>query len=421
MRAVLFLGIFAAHVALAARFAPAIEVVIDYRYDTANFFDATTANGSKARATIEAAADFFSNLITDSLAAIPYTNPYTPDAQNTPVWRQSITHPGTGQTGYEISSAANASQDGFNDLPPEYGYSEADEYRDIQIAANQFLIYAGGSSLAVSGLGGTGVAFYGSETFNNLIDQRGKPTGEYSTWGGFVTFDNDGDNNWHYDYTTNVVPGRIDFYSVALHEIGHVLGLNGNNAEWNQYQVGSEWQGPQALAAWIAQDPNAPPTATGIPTESSADHHWDNSPPGMPQVDAVQSYVLGTTTLQESAMDPRITVGERKLFTYVDALALADLGWDLNPAMIAPPSDPADFSGNGTVDGADLAMWEIAYGATAGGDANGDGLSNGADLLLWQRAYAGQPSLAPVPEPAAWVLATIVAIAAGAIRRRAAT
>lgn len=76
---------------------------------------------------------------------------------------------------------------------------------------------------------------------------------------------------------------------------------------------------------------------------------------------------------------------------------------------------PADFDGDGDVDGADLGDWESGFGlvgsATRGqGDATGDNAVRGDDFLVWQREFTGSPPLAGAPEPAAAVLA-IVALA----------
>ena len=46
---------------------------------------------------------------------------------------------------------------------------------------------------------------------------------------------------------------------------------------------------------------------------------------------------------------------------------------------------PGDFDGSGTVNGADLVVWQAAYGVNATGDADGDGDSDGRDFLIWQR------------------------------------
>jgi hypothetical protein len=45
----------------------------------------------------------------------------------------------------------------------------------------------------------------------------------------------------------------------------------------------------------------------------------------------------------------------------------------------------SDFNGDGRVNGADLAAWQVAYPASASADADEDGDSDGADFLIWQR------------------------------------
>jgi hypothetical protein len=74
----------------------------------------------------------------------------------------------------------------------------------------------------------------------------------------------------------------------------------------------------------------------------------------------------------------------------------------------------ADFNGSGVVDGADLAVWNIGFGASgtaatpAQGDVDRNLNINGADFLQWQRqSGSGMPSAratAAIPEPAAGLL-----------------
>ncbi len=74
----------------------------------------------------------------------------------------------------------------------------------------------------------------------------------------------------------------------------------------------------------------------------------------------------------------------------------------------------ADFTGDGSVDGADLSTWQLGFGtqgaAPADGDADRDTDVDGADFLAWQSQYDGirvmssAQSIQLVPEPAATVL-----------------
>ncbi len=76
----------------------------------------------------------------------------------------------------------------------------------------------------------------------------------------------------------------------------------------------------------------------------------------------------------------------------------------------------ADFEDDGDVDGADLSIWQSAFGKNALGDADEDNDSDGRDFLAWQRQYTGPAGAASsstplgsamtVPEPATgWLLA----------------
>ena len=70
----------------------------------------------------------------------------------------------------------------------------------------------------------------------------------------------------------------------------------------------------------------------------------------------------------------------------------------------------ADFNSDGSVDQADLSLWDAGFGmiGTAepiDGDANGDGRVDGQDFLIWQRQFGNSVPLSPssalqtVPEP----------------------
>lgn len=79
---------------------------------------------------------------------------------------------------------------------------------------------------------------------------------------------------------------------------------------------------------------------------------------------------------------------------------------------------PADFAGDGDVDGDDLSIWKGAYGKNALGDANGDGDSDGRDFLAWQRQFTGsggtafsQTTIVPEPGSFALILGLAMAIA----------
>ena len=99
---------------------------------------------------------------------------------------------------------------------------------------------------------------------------------------------------------------------------------------------------------------------------------------------------------------------------------------------------PGDATGDGKVDGADLAVWQQNYDPRgldsgndfASGDWNGDGRIDGGDLALWQQNYdpvgsagwgaVGQDSVptSAIPEPAALSAAALGAFALRLLLRR---
>ena len=82
---------------------------------------------------------------------------------------------------------------------------------------------------------------------------------------------------------------------------------------------------------------------------------------------------------------------------------------------------PGDFTGNGMVDGDDLAKWKTDFGVGAGSDANGDNATDGADFLIWQRQYGQGATIAAaasIPEPASLMLLSTASIAIVVASRR---
>src|SRR6476646_6581827 len=86
----------------AAQPAAAINVQIDYTYDTTNFFGAGNpqgaAAGAQAKAALEAAASFYSTILTDSLSAIqtpPQFHSSQFNGQVTWQWTENFNNPTT--------------------------------------------------------------------------------------------------------------------------------------------------------------------------------------------------------------------------------------------------------------------------------------------------------------------------------------
>ncbi|MGK0188474.1 MAG: hypothetical protein ACI9R3_004285 [Verrucomicrobiales bacterium] len=314
--------------------ASALTIVIDYTYDTQNFFDTTAKKDS-----LQAASDRFSQVITSSLTAVgPSGNGTTPAN-----WRIGFDHPGTGFP-VEVSTASSAASDPIgNGSSPKGFASDADFYGFAGLAADTWILYAGGHSMTDSGKGGTATGSNYSVTANDLngplhrgviSNTPGNTYNDIPAWGGSVAFDNDGDTTWHYDLNSAAPDLSTDFYTVALHEIGHALGLNVGFNQLTTDLTGSAYSGANTLAAYNADNGTS---LTDLSIVSGGNYHWSE--------DAYESEIfsagnpnlvgtVGTGVLQDSLMDPEgdFTPTIRRLeLTNMDVAALQDLGWTVVP------------------------------------------------------------------------------------------
>jgi hypothetical protein len=259
--------------------ASALSFVFDYTYDTNNFFS------QPARDALEAAADVFEARIIDSLSAI------TPGGRDS--WTATTFNPGNGDP-LLISNPS--------------------------IAADSLLVFAGGYDIAGSAIGIGGPGGYsagGSQSFFNSIKrgQAGAGVSDVGIWGGAISFDTL--TTWNFSIDNSPISGQNDFLSVALHELGHLLGLGASNS-WDNRITNGAFTGPSAMSLFGGSVPLQPNLS-----------HW---------LEGTQSTLPGTTILQEAAMDPTIIVGTRKLFTDLEFAALSDIGWQVQPNTQSVPT-----------------------------------------------------------------------------------
>lgn len=294
----------------------AIDIVIDYTYDTSNFFNNGSASSTNARNALEAAAGQLSSYLDDSFSAIQTPDQFVGQAFGGTVdwsWSRSFSNPWDGST-VMLS--------------------------DQDVAADTYTVYAGARSLSgnVAGLGGGGGFSWSStptggfsaseidqisaitDDFADAVENRGDASG-YSNWGGSVTFDSDGSTDWWYDHTAPVGSNtQTDFYSVALHELVHTLGFGGSS-EWEALIANSGTDNPlftgaQSVAAF----------GGNVPIELDIEGHWRED---------TQSLTFMGGVVQETAMDPNILNGTRKFLTELDAAGLEDIGWTVIPEPTA--------------------------------------------------------------------------------------
>jgi hypothetical protein len=207
--------------------AQAVSISIDYMDSGDPFFT------SEVKTTLSRAAADVSFAITTSLTALSQSS-YTGTnggSSATADWELTYWNPVNGAT---------VTQNTFS-----FGVDEV----VIKVGSRSL----GGNTLGVGGPGGAslglGGAFASNETFANAVDAmeassntgmgRGGPI--LSTFSGTLgsenydlsfgyaisslAFDNDPDTSWNFSFANLPASGQSDFYSVAVHEILHALGI----------------------------------------------------------------------------------------------------------------------------------------------------------------------------------------------------
>ena len=251
-----------------------IYITFDYRYDSSHFF---TGENSSRQNLLNAAATVFETRFQDNLTAI-------------------------------TSSGSNRFDARF--FQPDTGNNT--RLSSYSVAADQIVVFVGsydmGRTLAAGGPGG--VAGTGSSAFLDNALSRGQSGAllpiqtDFGPWGGAISFNNN--SNWYFDpdvRTDEPFANQYDFYSVAVHELAHVLGF-GSAPSFNNLISGGAFTG----AAVNDLFGSSPPV--------TSDGHW-----------APNLSYQG----QAAAMDPSIATNRRSLFTELDYAAMQDIGWQVSP------------------------------------------------------------------------------------------
>lgn len=273
----------------------AFNITIDYRFDEPgnggmHFFDPLDPDGLLARNSLEAAADSLETWLNDSFSAI------SPGGANT--WSALFFDPRTSGTTTETVT-------------------------NLHVAASSVTIFAGAFTGGSGGLLGQGskggyVGLAGDSPFQDSVLTRGG-TAEYVMWGGMIRFKGDR-LDWNLDHTSMPSGGEFDFYTVAVHELIHVLGF-GQSPEWDNQRISFIFTGPESVAVYNRTDADTANPSNPVPLDDP--DHWDN---------ALQSIVAsdGLTT-QDVLMGPQLLPGQRLEITELDLAGMSDIGWEVTP------------------------------------------------------------------------------------------
>jgi hypothetical protein len=332
---------------------------------------------------MQRAAQVFSDRLLDNLAPIALGGGNT--------WSPRVLHPSTGQ-----DAAAPLTS----------------------LGAGEIKVYVGSRFFATLDVASSAAGYgpsTGSAAFTNNVKSRGQagalasPATDLGPWGGSIAFDLA--TNWHYGLSSGTLTAsKMDFLSVATHELAHLLGFStGQPSFAGLVNLASKFIGVKTVGA----DGGVAPAVNGS--------HWAAGVTG--KVGGVDG------PSQLAMMNPSIPTGTRRRMTLVDWAALDDVGWSL--------AIPGDANADGEVNFPDLQAFELNVGATSArwsqGDFNEDGVVDRFDFAILYHNYGlradgaagATPTGAELAElqdaanvPEAGAAGVVVGLAAVAMRRR---
>jgi hypothetical protein len=351
---------------------PAITIQIDYTYDTSNFF-----NTPEKKAAMEAVADFYGNLISDTL--LPINQADFPGS----VWTARPSHPGTGA---------------IIEIPA------------LIVPADTIIVYVGarvlgGNTRGVGGPGGWSGG--GSGSWFKRLDGRGNPGAEdvnpslhtdFAPWGGSIAFDSA--STWNFSQTQNL--SGVEFISVALHEMAHVLGV-GTAESWSNRISGAFFTGNAVLRSNGTQ-----------PAIQSGGGHFGGT--------TLQSPAFGSFGRAHGVSRPVLMLAS---FTDngtnfdvagdLDLAALIDIGWQILPPNIVNTTGPTPASSAFSWNSSSFFDYQLQRGATPAAFTGGSGTFTGnGGIQSWsdpaphpdsgfyrlaRTRIFSQPSAIPAPAP----------------------
>ncbi|MDQ8189942.1 PEP-CTERM sorting domain-containing protein [Roseibacillus persicicus] len=310
------------------------DIRLDFTHDD-YFTNSANPYGSTGQAALQAAADELSTLIQNQLSPIA-TNFVSGTSGSTTtqmLTNYSVVDPSTGTTNLSVSPV------GLGDEIVVYiGAHSMGAFTFAEASPGVPSLQLGGSGLGPE----WPAAMANAESQMNTLFGRGSAplqrlTGAASLGGveanynlefgpvmGSMWFnDSPGDSSpgresweennayWHFDHTTPVGTGKIDLYSLALHELIHILGY-GTGDNWNDFVSGQNWSGPEATALLG--------TGEGVLDDD-----------GFHILNGLQStgYLDGQT--RQTVMNGSPQVGQRDQLTLLDLAFLSDMGYQISP------------------------------------------------------------------------------------------
>ena len=277
--------------------ASSIEIELRYDYDTSGFF-----NQPGAKEAMRACADFFENILTDSLTEINAAT--SGSSQNT--WSARPEHPSTGEMLNLV---------------------------DLVVPRDTMIIFLGARDFpnGTNAVATTGKSATGFAPFLNTVTQRGQsgagttPATDYGPWGGSISFDSRLDDGsprqWNFS-TSRSMSGRTNFVGVALHELCHLMGFG----------IAPSFKDLVPVGEVVFTGPTSKVANGGVePLVRQDKGHWTSTSPGPYFLPTYGSFGTSHGRLQRALMDSRVEGTSTRLavLTDLELAALIDVGWEV--------------------------------------------------------------------------------------------
>ena len=250
-----------------------MKIKFDYRFDTNGFFT------EERKAALNLAGDIWSILLQDDFAPVPLGAEFTIQNPQTGINETIVLEEAID----DLVIFVGASSEPFNGVSVGNAVSETGNL----------------SSLAQAQYDGIDLQ---GDIFQRRISSNFRQTGavtDFEPWAGTISFTTDPDPEWDFSLREPDLD-KFDFVSIALHEIGHILGV-GTAPIFDVLGVGGAFEGVNAREA---NDGNA------IPLEASLGH--------------IDEGFRNNNVLLDSILEPG-----RQSPTEIDLALLADIGYEI--------------------------------------------------------------------------------------------
>ena len=270
-----------------------VDIIFDYSYDTGNYF------GDEQRYIMEQVAYAFESRMGGT--NFSSTNPADYGGTTASNPRFTFTNPTTGSSASVVPGSTTSENNVIGN---------EDELVVFLGARSR-----GANPLADAGPNGYGTGFYTSgDAWVAALGTKNTSTNWEPMMGASSV---NTDANFYYDtdlttHTDATSSGKVDFYSVMVHEIGHIMGFTSSNAFANYSSGNTLWTGPNAKAEYNNQN---------IPLNGNP--HW-----------ATSLSQANVNCACHPSMQPSISSNVRTSFSDLDFALLKDVGYSISASPV---------------------------------------------------------------------------------------